>query len=360
MKYASIILLLFIFTNSFSQQDGEESVYYSWPKNPYHTIDSLAKTVEYKGDIRLLSYDLTKNYTTELDKARAIFIWVTENIAYDYKVLNKKKQKGIAFKCKEKTDCDAQYIKWEDDYLKKVISKQKGVCEGYSRLFKKLCDHAGIQGGVVTGYTKDRPEEIGKMGELNHAWNVMLVDGKYYYLDATWAAGGCYTNDKGKYKGFVKNFKEYYWLTPLEKLSRDHFPSDSVWIRNASYKKAKKTYKETAFIEAHEMPYLDLLLPDTGIVNACKGDTIQFRLKYSSSLLDKIQVNTNLFTNPDIHHWTTDEEYDQLLKLQQYVAYKTEDDTYTFSYIADNQKLKYIDVLLDYRRVLRIKVNMLK
>lgn len=358
MKNALIVLLLFVFTSSFSQDSEEGSVYYAWPK--YHAIDSVAKKVEYKGDIRLLSYDLTKNYTADLDKARAIFIWVTENIEYDYKVLNKKKRKkDRIFKCKEKTDCDAQYIKWEDEYLKKVISRQKAVCEGYSRLFKKLCDHAGIQGGVVTGYTKDRPEEIGKMGELNHAWNAMLIDGNYYFLDATWAAGGLYTNEKGKYKGFIKNFKEYYWLTPLDKLSRDHFPADSVWIKHTSYKKAKQAFKETAYISVHEMSELDLLSPDTGIVNACKGDTIHFQIKYLWTV-ENLQINTNLYSNPDPYDWTTEEEHQELLKLQKYIPFKTDNDIYTFSYVADNSKLRYIDVLLDYRRVLRVKINMLK
>lgn len=357
MRISITILFFFLFATAFPQEN--DTIDYVWPKSPYHAIDSLAKTVEYKGDIRLLSYELTKNYTTQLDKARAIFIWVTENIEYDYKVLNKKKRKDNVFKCKKKTDCDARYIKWEEDYLKNVISRQKAVCEGYSRLFKKLCDHAGIQGGVVSGYIKNRPEDIGKMGELDHTWNVMLIGGKYYYLDATWAAGGCYRNEKGKYKRFVKDFKEYYWLTPIEKLSRDHFPSDSVWIRHTSYKKAKKTYKETAYIKVYEMPYLDILSPDSGIVNVCKGDTIHFQLKYST-LVDKIQINTNLFSNPDPYESNTQEEYEELLKLQQYIPYKAHDSLYTFNYVADNTKLRYIDVLIDYDRILRIKVNMLK
>jgi hypothetical protein len=46
----------------------------------YRTIDSLARTIQYKNDLRLLTDDLTKNYTDPLDKTRAIFIWITQNI----------------------------------------------------------------------------------------------------------------------------------------------------------------------------------------------------------------------------------------------------------------------------------------
>ncbi|MDV6168578.1 transglutaminase domain-containing protein [Flavobacterium sp. DG1-102-2] len=361
----NILLAAFIFVYSFAfSQDAATEEYYVYPVSPYAAIDSLAKKVEYKDDIRLLSYELTKNYSTQLEKARAIFIWVTHNIAYDYKVLNKKKLKRDFFECKKKENCNIEYAKWEDNYLKKVIRNRKGICDGYARLFKKLCDHAGIQGSLVNGYTKSRPEEIGKMGRLNHSWNVMLIDGKYYYLDATWAAGGCARNKKGKYVKFYPHFEEYYWLTPIEKMSRDHFPADEEWIRDKPYETAKKTYRDNAYIGQTEIQRLDILSPDSGILNVCEGDTIKIRFRYHKRLFRHLQVNTNIKSNPNPWKWSDDHQSldPDILEEQQYIPFKFDlkSDSYSFTYVVDSKKLKHIDVLIDYRHALRFKINVMK
>ena len=355
MKNVLLFIFLIVHLNTFSQEEKKVS-------EDYHHIDSVAKTIKFKNDIRLLSYDLTKNYTNDIDKARSIFIWITNNIVYDYKILNKKKQKRDIFKCKKKDNCEVHYAAWEDQYLKKVITKGKGICDGYSRLFKKLCDHAGIQGSIVTGYIKNQPSQIGRMGILDHAWNVILIDGKYYYIDATWAAGSCIKNKKGKYYAFNHKLEEYYWLTPVEKLSRDHFPSDSLWIKHTTYKKAKEQFRQNIYIKTSEMPGLDVLAPDSGIIKIHKGDTIQFRFTYKEKPINHVQVNTNIASNPT--PWIWEKNYRKLdlkiLEDQEYIAYTTEGDTYTFNYIADHKNLSYIDILIDYNIVMRFKITIIK
>lgn len=352
MKLLKTLLIFLLSISVYCQENSSDSIHFK-------QIDSLAKIVKYNGDIRLLSYDLTKNLTKDIDKARAIFIWITDNIEYNYKVLNKKKRKPDSFKCSG-DNCDIKHAEWEDHYLKRVINKKRGVCSGYARLFKKLCDHAGIQGSVVNGYTKDSPGEIGKMGTLNHAWNVMLIDGKYHYLDATWAAGGCYKNRKGKYYGFKKKLDEYYWLTPIEKLSRDHFPADSSFIRHATYKKAKKTFKENAFIRTHEIPNLELITPNTGIITVSKSDTIHFKFSYKA-YFNYLQINTNLSKNKDPWIWDKKHKYlnPEIVKDQKSIPHHLNDDIVSFTYLADNKKLKYIDILIDFDLVIRVKVNVL-
>ena len=73
LKYVIILLLLLCSGKGFSQTKIEQTPDYS-------AIDNYAKTVKYKGDLKLLVSDLTKNCTTELEKTRAIFIWVTHNV----------------------------------------------------------------------------------------------------------------------------------------------------------------------------------------------------------------------------------------------------------------------------------------
>lgn len=50
----------------------------------------------------------------------------------------------------------------------------KLVCNGYSNLFKLLCDYAGIETQTLANNTMD------------HAWNRVKVDGIWYDVDVTW------------------------------------------------------------------------------------------------------------------------------------------------------------------------------
>lgn len=57
-----------------------------------------------------------------------------------------------------------------------VLCKNKGVCQGYSAAFKLLCEKAGIQTTIITGYI----EKV-----LPHQWNAVYVDGAWRWFDIT-------------------------------------------------------------------------------------------------------------------------------------------------------------------------------
>lgn len=50
----------------------------------------------------------------------------------------------------------------------------KAVCQGYALAYKYLLNKAGIECHIVTSET------------LNHAWNIVKLNGKYYHVDVTW------------------------------------------------------------------------------------------------------------------------------------------------------------------------------
>lgn len=323
-------------------------------KFDYTSLDSIARTITYKGDTKILSHELTSRYISETEKARAIFIWVTHNISYDVKSFNKKKGKG--FKCNGE-NCGAKYVQWENQYLERVLDKKLAVCEGYSRVFKRLCDHAGLRTDLIAGYTKNSPSDIGRMGQLNHAWNGILLDGNYYYLDATWAAGGCSYDKKGKLKRFFRGYKDFYWLTPNDKFFRDHFPKDTIYPYAGA--RAIATYKNQPYICNSSIHEVEILSPATGILEVKNGDTLTICFT-SRQLYSKLQVNTNLKRNPSA--WVTDEEGDAISKdeklfaKQSYVDFTREGDRYSFKYIVRDDRLRYIDILADYRRLIRFNV----
>jgi hypothetical protein len=345
-------LLLFSIL-AFSQQE----------KVNFSSIDSLSITVHYKKDLTALTQELTSPYTEELFKARAIFKWITENIRYDYKYYNKYYFKGKVpktYKCKEGKDCEPQRIAWEIKYIDKILRQKKAVCQGYSMLFKKMCDIAGLKSEVVTGYIRTEYYQVGSAGKLDHAWNAIWIDSAWCLLDATWAAGGCAKNDDGKLLSFNKNFKDYYWLTPASDFTRDHYPQSNKWVLLSNY--TKDSFATNPYYFPGEIENLKLISPGSGIINAKKGDTIHFRIKYAGSFKD-LQINSNLFRNPDI--WTWDEvskkkrtrRLDTLaVKKQRYIDYNLNGSVYEFEYVVTDNSLYYMDILFDRQRMMRFKV----
>ena len=54
----------------------------------------------------------------------------------------------------------------------------RGRCQGYANAYKNLMKAAGIETDYVRGYV------YGANG--THAWNRLLINGVYYYVDVTW------------------------------------------------------------------------------------------------------------------------------------------------------------------------------
>jgi hypothetical protein len=52
------------------------------------------------------------------------------------------------------------------------------VCDGYARAYKLLMDKAGVTCKKVYGKSK--------YGNSAHAWNIVEINGRWYYIDSTW------------------------------------------------------------------------------------------------------------------------------------------------------------------------------
>jgi len=328
----------------------------------FEVVDSLARTLEYKDDLIKLTQDLTASYSQDISKVRSIFIWITNNIRYDYKFVNAGKEITPPG-CEGKFNCAAELAEWENNYIKKVLRKGKAICDGYARLFKKMCDIAGIESDIVPGYAKNKYYQVGVPMSVSHAWNTVKIDSAYYYLDPTWAAGYC-TEDEEKnlLTGFVRSYQNYYWLTPPDKLVRDHFPQSGKWAFQTNYTKEK--FLDNAFFYTTDvLKNINVLSPTSGVIGVKKGDTIHFKFTFAKNI-DKIQVNSNVFRNPD--EWVLEEKSRRRSVLvrdtsaarrQVYLPFKRNEDTYEFDYVVKENSLYYMDILFDRKKAIRFKVK---
>ena len=134
-----------------------------------------------------------------------IYKWETQNIEYDCYNLFK----------------NPQQIDYSEDG---TYSKGKGVCNGYSELFRTMCISLGIEAEKIIGYAKGvgyNPNVIPT--DTNHAWNVVKLGSIYYLVDPTWGSGSC------KNENFFSDPSDFYFCTNPEILIRSHLPADSRW-----------------------------------------------------------------------------------------------------------------------------------
>lgn len=318
----------------------------------FSAIDSYAPTVKYNGDLKQLTTDVTANCTTPIEKTRAIYDWIVENIAYDIKEFNTNKTgQKVAIDCKTPAECDLKKIQIDNEYIEQVLKKKRGVCAGYAKLFKRMCQYADINCIEINGYTKDKPNQVGRMGTLNHTWNSVIIDKKIYYFDLTWAAGECKPNSQGVLQDFEKKRNDFYWMISLEKLSIDHFPEKPEELVGFDVK--KDDFKNQAYIEKSIIPTTKILEPETGVINTKMGDTIFFKIKYLGNI-DKLQINTNIKRNQRMFD-ANGATIERAAAKQEYIPFIKQDDVYYFEYVITDERIKSIELLFDYN--LKIKFN---
>jgi len=173
----------------------------------FAAIDSyaLGTPAVAEASIASLSAYLTMPAKDDVEKARAIYRWITENISYDV----------VAF-------LSGNY---GDQTAEGVLASRWGVCEGYARLFEALARHAGLEVVTIGGWAKGFTFVLGDLAqEKNHAWNAIRIGGGWYLLDSTWGSGSI--NEEQR---FVREFNDYYFLVPPEQLIYTHFPEDPFW-----------------------------------------------------------------------------------------------------------------------------------
>ena len=68
-------------------------------------------------------------------------------------------------------------------YTSAMLYRKVGVCSGYARTYKLLMDKLGIECKYVSGKAiENDPERLSS----DHAWNIVKINKKWYYIDVTW------------------------------------------------------------------------------------------------------------------------------------------------------------------------------
>ena len=159
-----------------------------------------------KTDLKKFKEDL-KDKVNNLDdevKAKILFLWICENIAYD----------DDSFFSGKSVECEPEA----------VFRNGKTLCSGYARLFKNIGEYIRLEIQCVSCYSKGLGYEPGQtLTSTNHEYNIIKLDNKYRPIDCTWGAGTI------QEKKFVKHLNEFYFLADPELLIKTHFPANDRW-----------------------------------------------------------------------------------------------------------------------------------
>jgi hypothetical protein len=249
------------------------------PDNNYNKTDRKLRLDEIT-DPATLSRLLTISSISDKEKVKTIFRWITGNIGYRTSVIKTKRKNDSLRRYEEEEDTGA--LKPLNDRVAiKVLHDRETVCEGYARLFKSLCDHAGVLSAIITGYARTESGRAETKFRSNHSWNAVFIDDAWYLLDAAWASGYI-AMPSGE---FVRAYDDYYFLAAPDQFIRHHYPDDLRWSL-LSHPPAINEFRNTPFRQRSFVKYpIVSFYPAKGIIEADVGDTI--RLELETNIIDR-------------------------------------------------------------------------
>ena len=147
--------------------------------------------------ISRLAARITKNCSTDYEKAFAIYQWECKNIAYD-----------VTLNVHDGEEC---------------FKKKKGVCQAYSELFVMIAKECGLKAKIIVGKAKVDPKSTGlRIKDNGHAWVKVKTEKGWILVDPTWGAGSV------SKKKFIRSENNMSWFDVDPKwMIFTHFPDNA-------------------------------------------------------------------------------------------------------------------------------------
>jgi hypothetical protein len=214
---------------------------------------------------------ITSKFSSNEDKARAIFYWIANNIAIDPKAVSRQDEKN--------------------KLPEKVIEIRKATPLGFSLLVREMCSYAKIRCLSVDGFVKNHTAEINeKADEKNYSWNVVQLGQSpetWYYIDACRASGFL----DPKQTVFTKQFTSQYFFAEKKLFNQIYFPDNLAWMLGGGNKSIKDFYALP--IIGNEAIGLEFrkLAPLTGVIKTVTNKPVDFSFSINNdNTIKKISI----------------------------------------------------------------------
>lgn len=229
----------------------------------FSTVDRTAAALNYSGDsVFELATLLSQSAATEVEKARIAYAWIAYHVAYDVSALISNR---------------FEYQSPQD-----VLASRQTICSGYAHLYQALVREMGLEAVVVNGYAKGTSYVAGA-SEINHAWNAVKLNGRWYLVDVTWGAG-VVENQK-----FHRKYNPHYFAVSPEQLIYSHLPSEENWqLRQQPYSR-----QEFDRLPEVSPQFFRLGLSFDGFQPTIEDDTVEISLTAPEEVVAIARLSSN-------------------------------------------------------------------
>ncbi len=199
---------------------------------------------------------VSNKFTDKIDKARAIYYWIANNITYDIK--------------------SARNNSMTRNTPTEVLLSRKAVGIGFASLFQDMCSSADIRCLTVDGFVKHSTDQINEKGvEINHSWAVVQLGQSpetWFYVDPAWGSG--YAD--AEMKTFTKSYTDAYFFTDKATFNLQHYPDNEAWKLGPAPKN-KKDFFQLPIIRVAALEFdLKKYAPNEGNLKVKPGKAVNF------------------------------------------------------------------------------------
>lgn len=208
--------------------------------------------------------------------------------------------------------CDTFTYDLETEYhtIDNLLKTKKGICEAYANLFTAVAKRVGLNSSYCFS------------NELAHIWNMVEIDGEWYYLDTTW-------NDS-----YVDRYN-YFLLSETALRENISKTSPGVAYQLNSLHTARSTKYDNAF-------WRNCIYSSFAYDN----NTVYYIKDFQLYSADLTTLETELIKNIEDSKWTTEEGYytsgfHDLIKLGDNLYYNTATQIIKYSLIDKQESVIY-------------------
>lgn len=243
-----------------------------------YTLGSILKKITFTGSYRFSQEEVAQKQRQIDDYVNQCLAGMPED-ADEYE-----KVKYVYEYLIHHTDYDASAE--DSQNICSVFLERKSVCQGYAKATQYLLNKAGVFATLVLGRV---------VGGEGHAWNLVRIDGAYYYVDTTWGdasyqavGGGDYPVEK------IPTINYDYLCVTTEQMELTHTQENVVEMPECTSMDANFYVREGVYFTAFDEEKIGKIFADsyergdTYVTLKCEGPDI-FR-KMQETLIGEQEV----------------------------------------------------------------------